>query len=161
MSDFLFQKRQGPLLREDYSEPSLSAHSGMATSSIGGGDGTSTNYSAMDDDNGSRVDSMFSSIQSTIPTLGLIQILLLLCVQFDWMVVLYIVREVVLRLLLNVVPLHNQQQMIIRQLPELQRPIMKLQQLPQIQVTMWYHHQMKDSIKLLKKWLMNMDFQTM
>ncbi|ORZ24297.1 hypothetical protein BCR42DRAFT_446262 [Absidia repens] len=64
MSEFLFQKRQGPLLHEEYSEPSHSAHSGIVTSSIGGGDGTSANYSAMDEDNGSRVDSMFSSIQS-------------------------------------------------------------------------------------------------
>jgi hypothetical protein len=61
MSDFLFQKRQGSYGQDDYSEASSSSPSGMMASSIGGAPST---YSAMDEDNASRVDSMFSSIQS-------------------------------------------------------------------------------------------------
>lgn len=61
MSDFLFQKRQGSYGQDDYSEASSSSPSGLMASSIGGAPST---YSAMDEDNASRVDSMFSSIQS-------------------------------------------------------------------------------------------------
>ncbi|KAI8332918.1 hypothetical protein BC941DRAFT_516672 [Chlamydoabsidia padenii] len=65
MSDFLFHKRQGSFGQDDYSEASSSSPSGMVASSIGGGTAPS-NYSAMDEDNASRVDSMFSSIQSNL-----------------------------------------------------------------------------------------------
>ncbi|KAI8093621.1 armadillo-type protein [Halteromyces radiatus] len=61
MSDFLFQKRQRSLLQEEYPETSSST-SPMLTSSIHGG--APSYYSGMDEDNASRVDSMFSSIQS-------------------------------------------------------------------------------------------------
>ncbi|ORX61887.1 hypothetical protein DM01DRAFT_1331361 [Hesseltinella vesiculosa] len=65
MQDFLFQKRHRAFLQGDYdsgmSVDGMSTSSAMVASSIAG---TTSIYSAMDEDTASRVDSMFSSIQS-------------------------------------------------------------------------------------------------
>ncbi|CAO3645915.1 unnamed protein product [Cunninghamella blakesleeana] len=64
MSEF-FQKRQRSLLQDEFQD-TASNHSAMVTSSIGGAPSyyAPSQYSAMDEDTASRVDSMFSSLQS-------------------------------------------------------------------------------------------------
>lgn len=65
MSEF-FQKRQRSILQDEFQDAaSTSNHSAMITSSIGGAPSYApSQYSAMDEDTASRVDSMFSSLQS-------------------------------------------------------------------------------------------------
>jgi hypothetical protein len=64
MPGFLFQNRQSSFTQEDHAEQLSSTASGMVTSSIhGGGEGGAPSYySGINED--SRVDSLFSSLQS-------------------------------------------------------------------------------------------------